>query len=108
MKDAYTLADALHDLLPAGTVRRDGGPLPTTGYYVGAGGTKVCTATREALAEVILNYPDALYYGVWSDDGLVYIDAVDHVENINVARDLAVARGELAIYSITNDVSIVV
>lgn len=91
-----------------GTVRVDGGPLPTTGYYVGGSVPSLVIRDKSDLRmEDVRTFVAAhsfIYYGVWTDTdtGAVYVDAVDHVLSEREAVKLGVSRAELAVWDIEN------
>ena len=48
----------------------------------------------------------ARYVGTWLDDGTLYIDAIDIVEDTDAAIRLAAERGERAIYHLTDKITL--
>jgi hypothetical protein len=91
-----------------GTVSAHNIDLPTTGYYVGGKYPSLTfdyphLVDRGEIAWWIGNNPSP-WYGVWvdSDDGKVYIDAVNHVDSQRVALSLGRIRQEIAVWDIEN------
>ena len=48
----------------------------------------------------------ARYVGTWLDDGVLYIDAIDIIEDTDEAIRLASERGERAIYHLTDKITL--
>lgn len=48
----------------------------------------------------------AVTIGTWVDEGMLYVDAVDLVDDTDEAIALAAERGELAIYHLTDKVTL--
>lgn len=93
-----------------GTARLDAGPLPTLGYWVGGRRTLVLRDLESVMLDdvrafVVGQDHRSPYYGVWTDsqDGAVYLDAVDWVLDEQEAIALAVERAELAIWDIQGE-----
>lgn len=114
--NAYTIAEQLYSMAKNGedgTIRVDGGALPTTGYYVGG---KAPSFIVDSLADLDrgelgwwVGNNSATYYGVWVDSASskVYIDAVTHLNTRAVAVTLGRMRDEIAIWDIANTAEIV-
>ena len=116
--NAYTIAEQLYAMAKNGedgTIRVDGGTLPSAGYYVGGKcpsfiAKDVAELDRGELAWWVGNNP-AKYYGVWVDSSskerTIYIDAVTHVNDERLAVLLGKSRNEIAIWDIANTAEIV-
>lgn len=91
--------------LPAGTVSRTDEPLPNHGYYVARpDGIVARTVTYQTIYTLVEKLaPDANYYGVWSDKGLVYVDASDLFEDKDTAVKAAKERKQIAIWDIASN-----
>ena len=79
---------------------------PSTGYVVGQHGISGPSETldfegwvRSVLPEVA--FQPAHYVGVWEEDGVTYLDVVRIHQDRRAALDDALARGEIAIYDLT-------
>ena len=78
---------------------------PTEGYIVG-GVTEPTTMYSEAnnKYEMLLHqhtsgkYGGGMGMGTWIHEGQIYFDLVQHLYNLDVATDIAMKRGEIAIY----------
>jgi len=77
--------------------------LPKTGFYVGGVRpslviSNIADLDRGDLAWFI-GGTEARYFGVWTDTetGMIYFDAVTHVDNFHDAFSLGAERGEIAI-----------
>lgn len=81
--------------------------LPDHGYFVGGQSftqiRPVALTTPDDVAGFVSVHPNTRFFGVWEDNGMIYIDAVDHVESDAQAHDLGRARKEIAIYNISTE-----
>lgn len=80
--------------------------LPKTGFYVGGVRpslviSNIADLDRGDLAWFI-GGTEARYFGVWTDtdDGKIYFDAVDWIEDAAAALNLAFSRNEIAVWDI--------
>lgn len=82
--------------------------VPTKGYMVSLKGTE-----RKIPLDVfnrfnvynyerlfVLGYSRHLFYGAWVEKGNVYLDLSEHIENKELALEVAKLRGQLAVYEI--------
>lgn len=109
--NAYQTAQLLIDMINAGddgTVDTENQDLPESGYFVG--GVRPSLVMKDAAhadrGDIgwFVGGTDARYFGIWTDteDGLIYVDAVDHMETLEDALTLGAERGEIAVWDITN------
>lgn len=98
-----------------GTVDLTGGPLPTTGYFVGgAAGDAIVFDPKVAGAldcdrlARFLRWAPSEFIGWWTDEvtGLVWIDCSDWYGNRRVARGVTTKRSEIAFWDIGNSVEV--
>ena len=79
---------------------------PDHGYYVGGASWSMVRAaamiTRDDVRTFIAAHADAPFIGMWTEDGRVFLDAVDHITDRDDAIKLGRERHELAIYDIAN------
>ena len=80
-----------------------------TGYAVGGAvptfKTTAGVGNYYGLARWIETLPSTVkYIGVWNHNGVLYIDAIDIIDNYFDAVLLGIQRGEKAIYSFTSGV----
>jgi hypothetical protein len=84
-------------------------PVPTTGYLVGGARPAVVADSFETLSgQAVIELADTsptLYVGWWidSDDGRIYVDAVNWYSIEGAARAIGKIRGEIAIWDIANE-----
>jgi hypothetical protein len=82
--------------------------LPKTGYYVGGVRPSLIVSSPTDLdrGEVawFVGGTDARYFGVWTDSetGMIYVDAVEHLDDAAAAISLALSRDEIAVWDIEN------
>lgn len=109
--NAYQTAQLLIDMINSGddgTVDTENQDLPESGYFVG--GVRPSLVMKDAAhadrGDIgwFVGGTDARYFGIWTDteDGLIYVDAVDHMETLEDALTLGAERGEIAVWDITN------
>lgn len=110
--DAFTYAARATFRNNGGTFNLDGQPVfHTKGYYVGGIVPTLTMSTgtsRSSLAEKLAvlatklcrdGYNDgSVYLGTWVDRDIVYIDASEWYDDVNVALTIARQLGELAIW----------
>jgi hypothetical protein len=77
------------------------------GYQVGIGNlfTGLPTLTRESLIQLLVDN-GVVEFGVWTDNGVVYVDKCVHIEHFVEAVSLATANDELAVWDWANGVSL--
>lgn len=97
-----------------GTVRRDGRPLPTDGYFVGGAGRAAeidleggAVGALEALKLITsflrgVELDGAMYVGWWVDTetGKLWLDTTTWTANYNQAEQWCTDRGEIAFWDI--------
>lgn len=87
------------------TVDALGNELPRYGYYVGGASWTLVRAahavTPDDVAGFVSTHPDTRYFGMWVEDGRVYLDAVTLIYRESEAHETARERRELAIYNIS-------
>lgn len=80
--------------------------LPHYGYYVGGQSPTLVmptgTVTPDDVAGFVSTHPETRYFGMWEDDGKIYVDAVDLIYSGQRAMELARERGELAVFDISD------
>lgn len=82
--------------------------LPKTGFYVGGVRPSLVVSNVSELDRGDLAWfiggTESRYFGVWVDKetGMIYFDAVTHVDNYHDAFVLGAERGEIAIWDIEN------
>lgn len=82
----------------------------TVGYVVGVGGAVIDLATGITpedfgrTAQRVAQEFDTTYVGTWVDGGKLYIDAVVVIADAGRAFDLALAKGQEAIYDVANGI----
>jgi hypothetical protein len=85
--------------------------VPTTGYVVGQHGVSGPTESlditvwvREVLPEVAKS--PSCFVGVWTDEGITYLDVVKIHQDRRTAMEEAHVNGELALYDLDNQESV--
>lgn len=99
-----------------GTVRLDGGELPSYGYFVGGiisplivGDDNLLPVTEiDNFVDYVRTQTDAPYLGWWTDEetGKLYVDATSWEPDVDKATRLGEERGEIAIFDIESRTSL--
>lgn len=82
--------------------------LPKTGFYVGGVRPSLVISNIDDFDRGDLAWfiggTESRYFGVWTDkeDGKIYFDAVDWIDNAPAALNLAFSRNEIAVWDIEN------
>lgn len=82
-----------------------GNELPHYGYWVGGQSWTLVKAigrvTPDDVAGFVSAHPETRYFGMWVEDGRVYLDAVDLIYSATEAHAVASERRELSIFNIS-------
>lgn len=86
------------------TVDAHGGELPRYGYLVGGRSWTLVRAahrvTPDDVAGFVSRNSDSRYFGMWVEDGRVYLDCVDLIYRESDAFEAARERRELAVFNV--------
>ena len=112
MRDMSTIDEIIEHTANNGgaSINMATGNVPDSGYMVSRAGSEIITELpmmREHLEQFVQAYQDELdssdtYLGTWidPDTGLVYLDISDNLDSLDTARDMGIAREQLAIYAV--------
>lgn len=81
---------------------------PSSGYAVGGKAPTLIMGVKGRTISMVeelgrwLDKNPSRYFGSWADNGVAYFDAVDIVDNRDLAIDFAINRGEKAIWDFAN------
>ena len=109
MRDMSTIEEIIEHTANNGgaSINMATGTTPDSGYMVSRAGSELITEMpliREHLERFVQAYQDELdtYLGTWidPDTGLVYLDISDNLDSLDTARDMGIAREQLAIYAV--------
>lgn len=107
------IADLVNQILSTpdgGTVRMDGRPLPTTGYFVGGAGRALeieASGAADMISRITeflngITFDRAMYVGWWTDTetGKLWLDTTTWTGNYNQAEEWCRSREEIAFWDI--------
>jgi hypothetical protein len=111
------IADLVNQILSTpdgGTIRMDGRPLPTTGYFVGGAGRALsfeladgavgAAFAQDRITEFLngITFDHAMYVGWWTDTetGKLWLDTTTWTANYNQAEEWCWGREEIAFWDI--------
>ena len=118
METVWTMdvAGRLFENRDAGYSCRPDGTIPVDGYMVGVPrfGAVIPTSvvTSEEVLRLIEAYVtklwgiacrDGLYFGIWKDEGKIYLDMSERCNSRTFAVGVAQQRGEIAIYDVAGE-----
>lgn len=110
--NAFGLASVLYDMAihgEDGTIPRHDREIPKTGFWVGGKFPSLVFKHPEDIDRGELAWwvglNPASWYGVWvdSEDGAIYFDGATHMVHEDFARNLAIQRGEIAIWDVASE-----